>query len=270
MGGVYWTLADAYQNNGKQRGRFTDFVGEIHERYVSELTKSTVDTRKNIEVVFADAEATPAKRGADTVILGQRYGVLLETTSTALQYERTVVAADLASFDLEASEKIVKKIIQVEDAAAEYRDGTVRYPSGSDGSRYDRTLWPVVVLREPFPYFFLIGRRLAQLVAKSALPREHPADPGVAIMTVEEIELALRAGHPQRLHRLLIEWRTDDAYKDESFRNFYMHRHQDDRGDDPPYLNAAYDAAFGRAAAELGFPPPRRKRAAQAVRSEGT
>jgi hypothetical protein len=122
-------------------------------------------------------------------------------------------------------------------------------------------LWPVVVLREPFPYFFLIGRRLAQLVAKSALPRQHPADPGVAIMTVEEIELALRAGDPERLHRLLIEWRTDDAYKDESFRNFYMHRHRDDRGDDPPYLNTAYDAAFGRAAAELGFPPPRRKRA---------
>jgi hypothetical protein len=259
MGGVYWTIADARKDDDRSRRQFTDFVGEIHERYVNELVKSTVDPDKNIEVVYSDADATPTKRGADTVILSQRYGVFLETTSTALHYERTVAAADLTSFDTEANEKIVKKIVQLEDAVAEYRSGELKYPTGSDASRYERTMWPVVVLREPFPYFFLIARRIARLLGATPLKREHRADPPVRIMSAEELELAVEAGHPERLHRLLKEWLMDDAYKDESFRNFYLHRHADERGGDAPYLKDVYNAAFARAARELGFQPPRRK-----------
>jgi hypothetical protein len=258
MGGVYWTIADNRTDDDKRRRQFTDFVGEIHERYISELVKSTVNREKNVEAVYTDTEATPAKRGADTVILGPRYGVFLETTSTALNYERTIAAADLISFDAEANEKVVKKIVQVEDAVADYRDAAVTYPSGSDATRYERTIWPVVVLREPFPYFFLIARRLGRLLAATKLKREHRADPPVRIMSAEEIELALEAGRPERLHRLLKEWQMDDAYKDESFRNFYLHRYPRERVPDAPYLKAAYEGAFARAARELGFPPPRR------------
>jgi len=193
------------------------------------------------------------------VVLAPGAGVFLETTSTALQYERTVAAGDLASFDQEANDKIVKKVVQVEDAVAEYRDGAVKYPTGSDMSRYGRTIWPVVVLREPFPSFFLITRRIARLLGATALKREHRADPPVRLMSVEELELALEARHPERLLRLLKEWAMDDAYRDESFRNFYLHRHGEERPTPAPYLTAQYDAAFTRAARELGFNPPRRR-----------
>lgn len=259
MGGVYWTIADARAKDDKRRREFTDFVGEIHERYVNELVRSTVDPKTSLEVVYSDEHADPRKRGADTVILAPGSGVFLETTSTALQYERTVAAADLASFDQEAHEKIVTKIVQVEDAIAEYREGAVKYPTGSDASRYDRIIWPVVVLREPFPYFFLIARRIARLLAATTLPRARRADPPVRLMSVEELELALEAGHPERLLRLLKEWALDDAYKDESFRNFYLHRHGAERRSPAGYLSAMYDAAFERVARELGFNPPKHR-----------
>src|SRR5712664_1356953 len=86
-----------------------------------------------------------------------------------------------------------------------------------------------------------------------SLKREHAADPPVRIMSVEEVELAMRRGDPDRLRRLLAEWRMDDAYGSESFRNFYFHRHDADGSADAPYLLEAYDALFERAARELGI-----------------
>jgi hypothetical protein len=164
---------------------------------------------------------------------------------------------DLLAFDRDVLDKIVPKVFQVEEAAARYKEGKVSYPRGSEAARWDKTIWPVVVLREPLPVFFLITRRVRELIEKAKPKHAFPrSDIPTSVISSEDLELALHAKDPDRLRRLLAEWRMDDAYKEESFRNFYLHRHHDDAPVNAPFLATQYEASFTRAALELGFPPP--------------
>lgn len=250
--GVFWRIADHLKADPEARDDFTKFAGEIHQHHVFELMRSAFDLGE-VRRVFGDGDARwqgQQPNSADALAFLADHSIFAEATITGFRYGKTIVPADLVAFDADIRRTLAAKSKQLQDAVQAYREKRMRYHPFSDYATLGRTIWPILVVRDPLPTFALLTDRIARLLRDDGATL---LDPPVAVLSTEELELLLRAGDDGRARRLLTEWRCDPAYSGESFRNFYLERYPADSGS-VPYLQAQADAAFDVVRRQLNFP----------------
>jgi hypothetical protein len=180
--------------------RFTQFYGQILERYVVELLRSVYDTN-GTKRVFAEAEAKPSEGAADAAVFLDDRVILIDVTKTDLQYFKTLLQGDLASFNADFA-RTAEKVAQLAKAEQRFKAGQVRYP----GHEADNMLSVerIVVVPNPIPRFPFINEHTAAALKKVGL------SPDTTIISVGELEEALVAGDLQGLSTTIAAWKESE------------------------------------------------------------
>lgn len=189
--------------------KFTQFYGQILERYVVELLRSVYDA-DGTKRVFAEAEAQPAQGAADAAIfLGDRV-ILIDVTKTDLQYFKTLLKGDLTSFNADFA-RTADKATQLAKAEQRFKSGQVHY-AGHEGDAA-LPIERIVVVPNPIPRFPFINEQTSSALQKVGLPAE------TTIISVGELEEALVTSDLKGLSATIAAWK-DSELADMGLNNY--------------------------------------------------
>lgn len=261
---AYWRVWEHLKTEHGKEGnalaaRFSQFYGQVLERYVVELLRSIYD--KGQRRVFAEAEAVPAQGAADAAVILDDRVILFEVTRTELRYFETLLKGDLANFDADLA-RTADKAKQVMDAELRVRDGVIVYPGHENAVRLP--IERIVVVPEPLPRFPFVNAHLREaLLAKGA-------DPNATVISVSELEEALRAGDLAHLSTTIADWKDDPDYSDVSLHNFiHLRGRVVVREERAPFILQSGEAFYEKVIQEMAFNPATGE-AAQPSKTEGT
>lgn len=261
---AYWRVWEHLKKDHGSDGdalasRFSQFYGERLERYVLELVRSVYDAGE--KRVFAEAEAAPPKGAADVAVILDDRMILFEVTRTELRYFQTLLEGDLNNVDADLA-RTAEKAKQVMDAEQRIRDGAVVYPGHENAANLP--IERIVIVPEALPRFPFINERLrAALAAKGV-------DPDATIISVSELEEALRAGDIQHLSALVSEWKADPDYSEVSLHNFIQLRGKVvPMKERAPYIVRSAEAFRQKAIEQMAFDPTTGRAAETDMAKEG-
>ncbi len=247
---AYWRVWEQLKKEHGADGdalsaRFTQFYGQVLERYVVELLRSVYDAGQ--KRVYAEAEAQPAKGAADAAVFLDDRIILFEVTRTELRYLETLLKGDLANLDKDLS-RAAAKARQVATAAQSVRAGAVVYPGHENATTLP--IERIVVLPEPLPRFPFVNLRV-----RAAL-QEAGVDPDATIVSVSDLEEALKAGDLNRLSTMIADWKVDPDFSEVSLHDFIQRRDRvvpmDERA---PYIIQNAEAFRQNVIQEMAFDP---------------
>ncbi len=164
-----------------------------------------------------------------------------------MRYFQTLLAGDLGEFAKDLA-RTADKAKQVAAAADRVHAGTVTYAGHANTATLP--IERVVVVPEPLPRFPFVTQHLHAALEKAG------ADPTATIISVSELEDALRAGDLGYFSTLIADWKADPQFFDVSLHDFIRRRGRfiplEQRA---PFIVASADAFRQRAIHEMAFDP---------------
>lgn len=247
---AYWRVWEHLKRDHPPGGdalsaRFSQFYGQVLERYVVELLQSVYDA--GAKRVFPENEAQPPAGAADAAIFLDDRVILVEVTKTDLRYFETLLKGDLANFDQDLA-RTADKAKQVVTASDSFRAGRVTY-AGHEAAR-NLPIEVIVVVPEPLPRFPFVNERVRGALANNDV------DPDTTIVSVSELEEALMAGDLTHLFETVAAWKADAELSEMSLHNFIRIRRRivpmERRA---PYIQANAEKIRARVIQEMDFQP---------------
>lgn len=246
---AYWRvwehLKKEHADGDALSATYTQFYGQVLERYVVELLRSVYDV--GAQRVFAEAEAQPAQGAADAAVFLDDRVILVEVTRTELRYFPTLLAGDLDNFNNDLA-RTAAKAKQVATAAKSVHEGKVTY-AGHE-SAVTVPIERIVVLPEPLPRFPFVSRLLHNALEKAGVASD------ATIISVSELEDGLRAGDLLHLSTLIADWRADPDFFDVSLHDFIRRRGRlVPSAERAPFIAASAEAFRKKAIEQMAFDP---------------
>lgn len=248
---AYWRVWEHLKTKHGAEGnalsaQFTQFYGQVLERYVVELLSSVYDA-DGTKRVYAEAEAQPAQGAADAAVMLDDRVILVEVTRTELRYFETLLKGDLENLDKDLV-RTAAKAKQVATASQSVQAGTVVYPGHAAAK--DLPIERIVVLPEPLPRFAFMTQRIRAALQKAGV------DPYATVISVSELEEALRAGDLLHLSTQIADWRADPDYADVSLHDFIQLRGRVvPMTERAPYIVQSAEAFKQKIIQEMAFDP---------------
>ncbi len=247
---AYWRVWEHLKTQHGAEGNalsatYTQFYGQVLERYVVELMRSVYDTGG--KRVFAEEEAQPAQGAADAAVFLDDRVILVEVTRTELRYFPTLLAGDLDNFKNDLA-RTAAKAKQVATAAKAVHEGKVIYAGHENAVTLP--IERIVVLPEPLPRFPIVASFLRKALEKAGVT------PDATIISVSELEDALRAGDLMHLSTLIADWKADPDFFDVSLHDFIRRRGRlVPSGERAPFIAASFEAFRKKAIEQMAFDP---------------
>jgi len=247
---AYWRVWEHLKTQHGAEGaalsaRYTQFYGQLLERYVVELLRSVYDA--GAKRVFAEQEAQPAQGAADAAVFLDDRVILVEVTRTELRYFPTLLAGDLDNFKDDLA-RTAAKAKQVATAAKAVHEGKVTYTSHENAVTLP--IERIVVLPEPLPRFPFVSSLLHAALEKAGVA------PDATIISVSELEDALRAGDLMHLSTLIADWKADPEFFDVSLHDFIRRRGRlVPSTERAPFIAASFEAYRQKAIEQMAFDP---------------
>jgi hypothetical protein len=248
---AYWRvwehLKDQHGDDGKAlSAQFTQFYGQVLERYVVELLRSVYDA-DGTQRVYPEADAQPPTGAADAVVFLDDRVILVEVTRTELRYFETLLKGDLENLDRDLV-RTAAKAKQVATAAQSIQAGTVTYPGQTNANVLP--VERIVVLPEPLPRFVFVTQHIRAALQKAGV------DPDATIISVSELEEALRAGDLLHLSTVIAAWKADPDFADGSLHDFIQLRgYVVPMAERAPYIIDSGEAFKKKVITEMAFDP---------------
>jgi hypothetical protein len=248
---AYWRVWEHLKkehgaDGGALSAKFTQFYGQVLERYVVELLRSVYNA-DGIRRVYPEADAQPAAGAADAAVILDDRLILIEVTRTELRYFETLLKGDLENLD-EDLVRTAAKAKQVATAAQAVRAGNVVYPGHADAK--DLPIERIVVLPEPLPRFAFVTQRIRSALQMAGV------DANATIISVSELEEALRVGDLLHLSTLIADWKADPDFADVSLHDFIQLRGRVvPMTERAPYILQSAEAFKQKVIQEMAFDP---------------
>ena len=207
---------------------FTQFYGQILERYVVELLRSVYDA-DGTKRVYAEVEAQPAVGASDAAVFLDDRVLLVEVTKTDLQYFDTLLTGDLASFNADFA-RTADKALQAAQAEQRFKSAQVSY-AGHEGDT-NLPVERIVIVPNPIPRFPFINEHTGAALQRVGLPAD------TTIISVGELEEPLVAGDLKALSKTIEAWQHSEL-ADLALHNYIrIKKPVIPMGQRAPYVNA--------------------------------
>lgn len=258
--GVYYRLLDAAMSrpNPRRPGRpatlrFTQFHGELMERYVQRVSERSHEDQLRAGVVHISPDQTYiGKQGTEQkspdLILSYATDVIAIEVTGGRPSRRTRVLSEPSLMKKELDDRVIGKLGELDDALVDILDETVDIP----GLRLElvERVWPLLIVPATIIQSdFLWGHIDAE---SPELFTHHPALQPPTLFSIEDFERALAAvekgaGLPQ-----ILGTRLASLYRRMPPSHFFQHHFHSSRR--PAYLDEQLQLAFEEATTALSLP----------------
>jgi hypothetical protein len=247
---AYWRVWEHLEREHGSEGpalrdKFTQFYGQVLERYVFKLLQSEYDT-PDTKRVFAESEAKPPQGAPDVAIFLDDRVILVEVTKTDLRYFDTLLKGDLASFDKDFA-RTADKAKQLAKATVRFQSGEIKY-AGHEGD-VKLPVEQLVIVPNPIPRFPFMSQRTSTALIKAEVA------PDTTIISVGELEEALIAGELKGLSKTIEAWKTSEL-AETSLHNFIRIKQPViEMNKRAPYLSTCSEALRRLVIDQMSFDP---------------
>jgi hypothetical protein len=222
--GLYWRLHPGGAASRDEKSRYGASVGQLLEEHLAEVAESVYPAPKAGAQRFWRQIAYPDGDGPDLVIRDAARTVFVEVGGERVNALKTLFQGDLASYDKDIAEMIVKhRVEQLDRKITHARAGRLRYNNATPGEL--GVIHPVVCLLDGFPIAPTLRERIDHAVAAAGYLQQ-PNLGRLEIVSADELEALLgevdRAG--SSLSSLLNDFALDTELRRWTVRDFLIAR----------------------------------------------
>ena len=241
--GVYYRLLNAARDrqDPKREGksatlRFTRYHGELIESYLHRLTEHTHVDQIRAGVVRISRERTYiGKHGTEQkspdLILSYASDVVAIEVTGGRPARRTRVLSDPSLISTELDNRVIGKLVELDNALVDVLDGTVEV-DGLDLSLVER-VWPVLVVPATIIQSDVLWKYIDE--RQPGLFADHGALQGPTLLSVEDYERALAAVDTGTGLPAILGTRLESVYRRMPPSHFFARHFRTDRR--PNYLD---------------------------------